>query len=178
MSKLLIVTSSVREGRAADNILNFVTSELSNHEITIADLKELPMPFFNAPASPSSEDYVATEPNVIKWGKLVSEADGVVFLVAEYNHSLTGVLKNAIDWLYSEWNGKPVTFVGYGWVGGMRAIADLRGIMASTLAAKATETDVKLHFMKEIDLTGVVTDQQTASSELKTAVEELVTIIA
>ncbi len=179
--KILVVTSSVREGRAADNVLAFINEQLAtyaDYEVSIADLKALPMPFFNAPASPSSEDFVPIDENVIAWTKMVGDADAIVFLVAEYNHSLTAVLKNAVDWIYKEWAGKPVTFVGYGWVGGARAIKHLRDIMGSNIAAKATENEVNLHFMKEIDLTGNVTDKETASSALKVVLEELKSTIA
>lgn len=180
MKKILIVTSSVREGRAADNVLKFVSEQLAaypDYEVTVADLKELPMPFFNAPVSPSDEAFVATNENVIAWTKMVSEADAVVFIAAEYNYSMTAVLKNAIDWIYKEWAGKPVTFVGYGWAGGSKAIAALRIVMGSTIAAKATENETNLYFMKQVDLGGTVTDTETASASLKVALEELDSII-
>ncbi len=176
MSKLLIVTSSVREGRAADNVLKFVNAQLATYPeyvVTVADLKSLPMPFFNATVSPSSKDFVATEKNVIAWTKMVGDADAIIFLVAEYNHSLTAVLKNAIDWIYKEWAGKSITFVGYGWVGGARAIKHLRDIMGSNIAVKATENEVNLRFMKEIDLTGNVTDEATAAESINVILKEL-----
>ena len=180
MKKILLVTSSVRKGRAADNVLKFVSEQLATYpeyEIAVADLKALPMPFFDAPASPSQESFVATDENVITWTKMVGEADAVIFLVAEYNHSMTAVLKNAIDWIYKEWTGKPVTFIGYGWAGGAKAIAALRIVMGSSIAAKATENEVNLYFMKQVDLTGTIIDQETASASLKVALEELDTII-
>ena len=180
MSKILVVTSSVRAVRAADNVLKFVNEQLAtnpDYQVTVADLKALPMPFFNAPVSPSNEDFVATDENIIAWTKMVGDADAIVFLVAEYNHSLTAVLKNAIDWIYKEWAGKPVTFVGYGWVGGARAIKHLRDILGSNIGAKATESEVNLRFMKEVDLTGNVTDKETAEAALKVALEELNTTI-
>ena len=180
MKKLLVVTSSVRENRIADNILKFTLSQLAgfkDYEITVADLKKLPMPFFNAPVSPSNDDFVATDENVIAWTKMVGEADGIVFLVAEYNYSMTAVLKNAIDWIYKEWAGKPVTFVGYGWVGGSRAIASLRIVMGSTIAAKATETEANLRFLKEIDLEGNIIDEGMSIAAVETVLEELTTTL-
>lgn len=180
MKKILVVTSSVREGRAADNILSFVKAQLatnSDYQVTVADFKDLPLPFFNAPVSPSNDDFKVTDANVIAWTKIVDEADAIVFLVAEYNHSLTAVLKNAIDWIYKEWAGKPVTFVGYGWSGGAKAISALRIVMGSTIAAKATENEVNLHFMKEVDLAGNVTDIDTAKESFEIALGELSTII-
>jgi len=131
------------------------------------------MPFFNVPVSPSNEHFKATDENVIKWTRMVGEADAVVMLVAEYNYSFTAVLKNAIDWIFKEWNGKPVVFVGYGWAGGARAIAQLRGVMGSLIAAQVMETEANLRFLKEIDLEGNVIDQPAVEEAIKTTLEEL-----
>lgn len=180
MSKLLIVTSSVREGRIADNILKLAQAELANYtdfEVTVADLKELAMPFFNSPVSPSQESFKPTDANVIEWTRLVGESDAVLFLVAEYNYSFTAVLKNAVDWIFKEWNDKPVALIGYGWVGGARAIAQFRGVMGSTIGAKAIESEANLRFMKEIDLEGNATDQPAVSTSIKTTLEELKTVL-
>lgn len=176
----MVVIGSARENRIADNILKQVKVQLANFgdfEVTVADLKNLPMPLFNAPASPSSEDFRATDANVINWTRIIGETDAVLFLVAEYNHSLTAVLKNAIDWIYHEWSGKPVAFVGYGWVGGARAIKHLRDIMGSTISAKAMETEANLRFMKEIDLEGNIVDEEAANSAIKSVLYELGTSV-
>lgn len=180
MAKILVVTSSVRENRIADTILKTVQGQLAaypDYEITVADLKELPMPFYNSPVSSSNENFKATDENVIAWGNLVDEADAVLFLVAEYNYSVPAVLKNAVDWLFKPWNNKPVAFVGYGWVGGARAIKHLRDIMGSVIAAKAIETESNLRFTKEIDLDGTVLDQEAITASVNTVLEELKTYI-
>ena len=79
-------------------------------------------------------------PQAIRWQQTVGRFDGYIFVVAEYNHSITGVLKNALDQAYTEWNRKPFTAIGYGGVGAARAIEHLRLIaielqMVSTHAA-------------------------------------------
>ena len=77
MTKILVVTSSVREGRAADNVLGFVKAQLStnpDNQVTVADFKTLPLPFFNAATSPASDDFIATDENVIAWTNMVDEA--------------------------------------------------------------------------------------------------------
>lgn len=157
MKKILLVLSSVREGRAADNILSQVQTELKNYpdiEATVADFTKLPLPLIDTGVLPSADDYAPEDKNVQEWARLVSEADAVVFLVAEYNYSFTAILKNAIDWLFKPWNGKPVSFIGYGWAGGSRAIKHLRDVMNSTLAAQVAEPEANLRFTKEIDLEG------------------------
>jgi NAD(P)H-dependent FMN reductase len=82
------------------------------------------MPFFAETASPL---YAPSENEVARrWQKKMAEFDAYVFITAEYNRGPTGVLKNALDYAYTEWNNKPVSFVGYGGVGGARAIEQLR----------------------------------------------------
>lgn len=154
--KLLVVTSSVRNTRAADNIESIVNEELKkfNLDVSRADFKEMPLPFFDSPAIPSSEEFSPNDENVKKWTKMVAEADSVVMLVAEYNHSYTAVIKNAIDWVYKEWQDKPVAMIGYGWAGGSRATRHLRDILNGNINTKALEKEANLHFTKEIDLDG------------------------
>ena len=180
MKKILVVTSSVRESRIADKVLETVKAELAtnpDYEVSVADFKTVPLPFFDSAVSPSSEEFAPTDANVIKWTKMVEEADALVMLVAEYNYSFTAVLKNAIDWMAKPWNEKPVALVGYGWVGGSRAIAQLRGVLGSMISAKAMETEANLRFMKEIDLEGNVTDQAATDAAIKTVLEELKTVL-
>ncbi|MDB5183246.1 MAG: hypothetical protein JWO47_1030 [Candidatus Saccharibacteria bacterium] len=176
MKKLLLVTSSVREGRIADKIAAKVQEHLStypDYEVTVADFKTMPLPFFDAPMSPAAEGFEATDPNVIKWTAMVKESDAVVMLVAEYNYSFTAVLKNAIDWMAKPWNDKPIALIGYGWVGGAKAIAALRIVLGSLISAKPLETEANLRFMQEIDLEGNVTDEEATNTAIKTTLEEL-----
>jgi len=180
MKRILVVTSSVRENRIADKILETVKAQVAenpDYEITVADFKTMPLPFFDSPFSPSREEFNPTDENVIKWTKMVDEADAVVMLVAEYNYSFTAVLKNAIDWVFKPWSEKPVALVGYGWVGGERAIAQLRGVLGSLIGAKALETEANLRFMKDIDLEGNVTDPESVKSSINTVLEELKTLL-
>lgn len=157
MKKVLLVLSSVREGRVADKILDQVKAEISNYpeiEVSVADFKQTPLPLLDAPQSPASEGFSPENENVQEWTKMVEEADSVVFLVAEYNYSFTAVLKNAIDWIFKPWNDKPVAYISYGWAGGTRATKHLRDVMGSTLAAKSLETEANLYFTKDIEIDG------------------------
>ncbi len=176
MKKILVVLSSVRESRIADLILSKVMDQLTEnkeYDIRIADFREMPLPFFDSPLSPSQEGFTATDPNVIKWTEMVEEADAVVMLVAEYNYGYTAVLKNAIDWMVKPWNEKPIALIGYGWVGGARAIAQLRGVLGSMINAKPMETEANLRFLKEIDLEGNTLDEPATHESIKTVLTEL-----
>jgi NAD(P)H-dependent FMN reductase len=90
----------------------------------LLDLRDYPMPFFDEPASPL---YAPSQNEVARrWQKKIVEFDGYIIVAAEYNRGPTAVLKNALDYAYTEYNYKPVAFVGYGGVGGARAIEQLR----------------------------------------------------
>lgn len=176
MKKLLIVLSSVRESRVADTILGYVREELKNYpdfDVTVADFRQMPLPFFDSPYSTSDENFKATDPNAIAWTNMVTEADAVLLLTAEYNHSFTAILKNAIDWIYKEWAEKPVAFIGYGWVGGARAINHLHGVF-EVLKPRLIEPEANLRFKKEIELDGSILDTETVTAEIKKVLDALV----
>lgn len=175
MKKLLIVKSSVREGRVADTILGYVQDELKSYpdfEVSVADFKEMPLPFFDSPKTPTEEGFQPTDPNVQKWTQMVGEADAVLLLTAEYNHSYTGVLKTAIDWIYKEWENKPVAFIGYGWVGGARAINHLKGVF-EFLKPQLVEPEANLNFMKQIGVDGSIMDEKAVSDAIKSVLDAL-----
>lgn len=90
----------------------------------LVDLRDHPLPFFDEPKSPLREP--SKNPVVVAWAKKVRELDAFVFVHGEYNHSIPAVLKNALDYLYAEWNRKPAGFVSYGGAGGARGVEQLR----------------------------------------------------
>ena len=125
--KIAIVVGSTRAARFADAPTQWIAKIAKTHadiDVEIVDLRDWPLPFFDEVASSAwapSQNEVAQ-----RWQKKVAEFDGFIFTAAEYNHAPTGVLKNAIDYAANEWNKKPAGFVGYGSVGGARAVEQLR----------------------------------------------------
>lgn len=125
--KIAIVVGSTRAARFADKPVEWIAKIARTHadiDVEIVDLRDFPMPFFDEVASSAwvpSQNEVA-----LRWQKKVAEFDGFIFTAAEYNHGPTAVLKNAIDYAANEWNKKPAGFVGYGAVGGARAVEQLR----------------------------------------------------
>jgi NAD(P)H-dependent FMN reductase len=175
--KILVVTGSVRPNSVNSVVVEAVKADLAAREgveVSVADLGELNLPFFDAPTPPSAETYVVPHDNVERWGALVNDADGVVFVAAEYNHSLSAVQKNAIDWLYKEWNDKPVAFVGYGWYAGSHSLAQFKEIGIVT-KWKLGETTTGLQFMKDLGVDGSFTDEAAVRGAIKATVDELVT---
>ena len=122
-----IVISTTRMGRFADKPVEWLwklTSTRSDMEFEIVDLRKYPLPFFDEPMSPAwapPKNEVAQ-----RWAKKVAELDGFIFVTAEYNHGVPGVLKNALDYAYAEFNRKPAAYVGYGGVGAARSVEHLR----------------------------------------------------
>ncbi|KQZ87126.1 FMN reductase [Mesorhizobium sp. Root157] len=124
-----IVVGSTRPNRFADKPTQWISAIAQQHtdlEFEVLDLRDYPMPFFDEQASLAwapAQNEVA-----LRWQKKVEELDGFIFITAEYNHGPTAVLKNAIDYAFSEWNNKPVAFVGYGGAGAVRAVEQLRQV--------------------------------------------------
>lgn len=176
MKKVLVVTGSVRPNSVNKSVVEAVRADIAarqNVTVTIADLAELNLPFFDALTPPSAENYVVPYDNVERWGALVNDADGVVFVAPEYNHSLSAVQKNAIDWLYKEWKEKPVAFVGYGWHAGSHSLAEFK-IVGSVVKWNMVEPVTGLQFEKEIDLNGAFLDEPTVRGAIHATADELV----
>lgn len=127
--KIAVIVGSTRAGRFADKPAEWIVKIANSRgdvEVELLDLKDYPMPFFAEATSPAwgvSEDAVAR-----KWQAKLAEFDGFIFTAAEYNHAPTAVLKNALDYAGSQWYRKPAGFIGYGGIGGGRAVEHLRMI--------------------------------------------------
>ncbi|MFJ7422416.1 NADPH-dependent FMN reductase [Streptomyces uncialis] len=136
MTRIAIVIGSTRPGRVGDTVARWVheiASKRTDAEFDVVDLRDIKLPLLDEQAPPSFGQYA--NDHTREWSTLVDSYDGFVFVTPEYNHSTSGALKNAIDYLYSEWNNKAAAFVGYGSAGGSRAIEHLRGIMAEVQVA-------------------------------------------
>jgi NAD(P)H-dependent FMN reductase len=125
--KLAVVVGSIRPNRFADHPAQWIAQlarQRGDFDVEVIDLKDYPMPLFAEEASPL---YAPSKSEVARrWQQKVAGFDAYVFTAAEYNRGPTPVLKNALDYAFKEWSNKPVAFVGYGGVGGARAIEQLR----------------------------------------------------
>lgn len=139
--KIAVIISSTRPTRFGEIPAKWIlekANERAEIDAEIVDIRDFDLPFFDEAASnawmPSANQ------NAVRWQKKIAEFDGYIFVTAEYNRAITGALKNALDQAYVEWNKKTFGAVGYGSVGGARAIENLRTIgvelqMASTRSA-------------------------------------------
>ena len=131
MTKIGIILGSTRPGRNGEAVARWVlenAKQRSDAEFEIVDLKDFPLPHLDEAIPPSLGQYQGEHTK--KWAAKVAEFDGYIFVTPEYNHSTSGVLKNALDYVYSEWNNKAAAIVSYGSVGGARAAEQLRLILA------------------------------------------------
>ena len=127
--QIKVIAGSTREGRFSDKAAAWIAEEIKKQKgvlVEVLDLRDYDMPFFNEPVSPSFKQEPYKNEAVVRFTKKIAEGDAFVIVTPEYNHGTSGVLKNALDWVYQEWNNKPVSFVSYGSVGGARAIEQLR----------------------------------------------------
>jgi NAD(P)H-dependent FMN reductase len=133
--KIGIIISSIRPTRFGDKPAQWIfehAKKRDDFDVEIVDLKDYRLPLFDAPAS----DFwmPSTDPEVIRWQNKLNEFDGYIFVVAEYNRSITGALKNALDQAYKPFIRKAAAFVAYGSVGGARAVEHLRNILVEMQA--------------------------------------------
>lgn len=136
MLKIAVIIGSTRPGRAGEAVAKWVhevASKRSDAEYELVDLLDFNLPLLDEPVPPSQGKY--SKEHTIKWSEKVNSFDGYVFVTPEYNHSTSGALKNALDFVYKEWNNKAAGFVGYGSAGGTRAVEHLRLICAELQVA-------------------------------------------
>lgn len=130
-----IILGSTREGRLSPQVGNWVkqlADARGDANYTIIDIADYKLPLLGESGNDAS--------GAAGWSEAVAKQDGFVFITQEYNHSITGSLKNALDYLREEWNNKAAGIVSYGSVGGARAAEHLRGILGELMVA-----DVRVH---------------------------------
>ena len=131
MATIGIIIGSTRPGRngaAVGQWVYEVAKQRTDAEFELVDLLDYKLPHLDEEYPASMGQY--EQPHTLEWANKIASFDGFVMVTPEYNHSTSGALKNAIDFLYTEWNNKAVGFVSYGAAGGTRAVEHLRLISA------------------------------------------------
>lgn len=131
MLRVGIILGSTRPGRVGEAVAQWVlgiATKRTDAEFELVDLMAFNLPLLDEPIPPSQGKY--SKPHTQAWAAKVASFDAYVFVTPEYNHGTSGALKNAIDFVYKEWNNKAAGFVGYGSLGGGRAVEQLRLIVA------------------------------------------------
>ena len=130
MTVISVIVGSTRQGRFSEKPAQWIFQQLKNRggvDARLLDLRDFPMPFFDQPMPPAMPGRPAYENEVVKkWTAEIARSDGFIFVTPEYNYGPSAVLKNALDWVYPEWNRKAAAFVSYGGAAGARSVQQLR----------------------------------------------------
>lgn len=144
MLKIAIITGSTRPGRLNEQVAKWVLAEASKRgdaEYTLVDIQDQNLPLLDEALPAGYGQY--QQPHTKAWAEIIKPFDGFIFVTPEYNHGPSAALKNALDYLYAEWNNKAAGFVGYGSAMGVRAVEHLRQI-AGELQLADVRTAVQL----------------------------------
>jgi NAD(P)H-dependent FMN reductase len=165
MLNVAIIIGSTRPGRKAGAVARWVydiATRRSDASFELVDIAAFDLPLLDEPLPPIMNQY--SKPHTRAWAAKIATFDAFVFVTPEYNHSTSGALKNAIDFLYREWNDKAAGFVGYGGAGGTRAVEHLRLVMGEIkMADVRAQVALSMHTDFENFSTFTPRPQQEAS---------------
>ena len=179
--KLQVILGSTRPGRVTERLAKWVVAEaeqLNDTTVELVDLADYAIPMLDEPISPRYNPNREISPVVQQWINKLAEGDAYIFVTPEYNHSISGVLKNAIDYLTFELTKKPATAVGHGTVGGARAIMHLKEILSESQAAIIPKAVALAHASDSLDESGNLSEALKDNpygpqNTLKATLEEL-----
>ncbi len=150
MLSLKIILASTRPDRKGPAVASWIfnhASAMNEFDTELLDLAKINLPFLDEPQLPRLKKY--TREHTRNWSRVIESADAFILVTAEYNHGYPAPLKNALDYLYHEWNYKPVAFVSYGGIaGGTRAVQQLKQVVAAQKMTPVTEA-VTIPFIAE-----------------------------
>jgi NAD(P)H-dependent FMN reductase len=174
MLRIAIVTGSTRPGRNNEGVSNWVYSiakERKDADFELVDIANYDLPFLDEPLPPMRGTYGHEHTKV--WSDKIAGFDAYVFVTPEYNHSTSGALKNAIDYLYREWNNKAAGFVSYGGRGGVLAVEHLRLIMAA-LRVATVQACVSLSLLSDFEHFKYFKPSSQRDQELQVLLDQLI----
>lgn len=174
MTKIAIIVGSTRPGRNAEAVAKWVLSLASKRtdaEFELVDIADFNLPLLDEPVPPSMGQY--SKPHTKAWAAKIASFDGYVFVTPEYNHGISGALKNAIDFIYAEWNNKAAGFVGYGSAGGARAVESLRLVMGELQVADV-RAQVSLSLFTDFENFSKFNPDARHETSLKNMLDQLV----
>jgi NAD(P)H-dependent FMN reductase len=174
MTRIGVILGSTRPGRNGEKVARWVmevASERSDAQFQLIDLADHPLPHLDEPLPPSMGQY--QNAHTQDWAAIIAQCDGFIMVTPEYNHSTSGVLKNAIDYLYAEWHNKALGVVSYGAVGGARAAEHLR-LIAGELKMADVRTNVALSMFADFVNFSELDPREYQRAALETLMTEVV----
>lgn len=174
MTKIAIITGSTRPGRISYQVAQWVLEHASvrdDADFEVVDIADFNLPILDEPHPAAYQNYL--NDHTKEFSAKIAEFDGYIFVVAEYNHSITGALKNALDYLNVEFNNKAAGFVSYGSKGGARAVEHLRGI-ASELQLAHVRNQVMFSIFSDVENFKTFKPEQRSASALTPMLDQLI----
>jgi NAD(P)H-dependent FMN reductase len=174
MLNVAIILGSTRPGRVGEAVARWVhdiARRRTDASFELVDVKEYNLPLLDESNPPLYGKY--TQPHTRRWAAKIAEFDAFVFVTAEYNHGIPGALKNAIDYLFPEWNNKAAGFVSYGSAGGARAVEQLRLVMAEVRVA-TVRAQVMLSLMTDFENYRAFKPAASHEAQVNTMIDEVV----
>jgi NAD(P)H-dependent FMN reductase len=167
--KVAVILGAIRQGRKTPNQARWVMNtlaEMNDVEAELVDLRDYPMPIFDEPVSPRYNPNREIDPTAQKWLNKLAEFEAYVFVTPEYNHTVPGVLKNALDYVDWQLQHKPAAVVSHGSAGGARAEVALKEILSENrMVPMPTQPGVAMtHMSEKIDADGNLSQAEKASS--------------
>jgi NAD(P)H-dependent FMN reductase len=174
MTRIGIILGSTRPNRNGEQVARWVhqiASRRGDAQFELVDLRDYPLPHLDEPLPPAMGQY--QNEHTRQWAAKIASFDGFVFITPEYNHGTSGVLKNAIDYLYTEWNNKAAGFVSYGGVGGARAAEHLR-LVAGELQMADVRQQVTLSLLTDFENFSVFKPSDYTQAALETLLDQVI----
>jgi NAD(P)H-dependent FMN reductase len=173
MLRIAVILGSTRPGRLGKQVADWVMGRVDQRKdarFELVDLIDHPLPHLDEEVPPSLGRYQGEHTK--RWADVIDGFDGFVVITPEYNHSIPGVLKNAFDYLYAEWNNKAIGFVSYGSAGGVRAVEHLR-LIAGELQLADVRSSVSLPFASEFEQYKTFAPDARTAESLESMLDQL-----
>jgi NAD(P)H-dependent FMN reductase len=174
MIRVGVILGSTRPGRNGEAVAKWTFENAQKHgnaEYELVDIADYDLPLLDEPVPPSMGQY--SKDHTKRWAAKIATFDGFVFVTPEYNHGINGALKNAIDFLFAEWNNKAAGFVSYGSAYGVRAVEHLRGVCGEIKIADV-RTQVMLSLFADFENYSVFKPDERHLAVLNTMLDEVV----
>jgi NAD(P)H-dependent FMN reductase len=174
MIRIGIITGSTRPGRLNEAVARWtydLAKRRSDAEFEFVDIADYNLPLLDEPVPPSLGQY--SKPHTKRWAEKIGSLDAFVFVTPEYNHGISGALKNAVDFLFREWNNKAAGFVSYGSIGGARAVEQLRLVMGEIMIA-GVRAQVMLSLFTDFENFSTFKPDPRHEQEVQTMLEQVI----
>jgi len=172
--KIAVICGSTRPGRNGAAVAKWiyeVAQKRNDAEFELVDIQDYHLPMLDEQLPPSMGQY--SQPHTKAWAAKIGSFDAFVFVTPEYNHGTCGALKNAIDFLFKEWNDKAAGFVGYGGSGGVRAVESLRLVMGELKVADV-RAQVQLSLFTDFEKFSIFKPGPTKEKSVNDMLDEVI----